>query len=326
MTDKKNIPDAQAAIKLWNKGLVRCNACNKTMQLQNLQPLQLIPCSNCQAMFFVPKKVGAYFLYEPSGGGGMGSVYKAVSEKFPAEILAIKILSRAARENPADIHALLNEARVSSFFVNCDFIAACLDSGYEDGEYFAAMPYINGERLDKRIDRLHQLPEKEVMTMGLHLLAAEQHIFHMGYLYRDLKPENIIINEYGYAVLLDFGLCIPRREAENCEEEFISGSPYYLPPERLLGQGENACSEIYSLGMLMYHALTGRTFFDADEIQALARRHISGLRLNSAAKMQGLRNSIAILLDAMLRQEPNERPQDFEYVADSLKAIIQEIG
>ena len=75
----------------------------------------------------------------------------------------------------------------------------------------------------------------------------------------------------------------------------------------------------------MYHALTGRTYFDADEIQALARRHISGLRLNRAAKMQGLRSSIAILLDVMLRQEPNERPQDFDYVADSLKAIIQEI-
>ncbi|MFA6930133.1 MAG: serine/threonine-protein kinase [Lentisphaeria bacterium] len=326
MGEKTSIPDPVAALQLWEKGQILCPFCGKTMALENLQPLQLMPCSGCQEMLFVPKKIARYFLYEPSGGGGMGSVYKAVSALYPGDILALKILSREARENPANIRALLNEARVSSSFINCDFIVACLDSGYADDEYYAAMPFIDGERLDKRIDRLSQLPEKEVLTIGLHILAAEQHIYHMGYLYRDLKPENIIINQYGYAVLLDFGLCIPRQQANHNEEEFISGSPYYLPPERLLGSGENASSEIYSLGMVLYHTLTGRTFYDADEMQALARRHISGLRINSTAKMQGLRTSIGILLDAMVRQEANERPQDFAYVADSLKAILQEIG
>jgi len=326
MSEKKSIPDPIAALQLWEKGQILCPSCGKVMARENVQPLQLLPCTSCKEMLFVPKKVGSYFLYEPTGGGGMGSVYKAVSELFPDDILAVKILSRAARENPADIHALLNEARVSSFFVNSDYIAACLDSGFADDEYFTVMPFIEGERLDKRIDHLHKLPEKEVLSMGLHLLAAEQHIYHMGYLYRDLKPENIILNQYGYAVLLDFGLCIPRQQAAHSDEEFVSGSPYYLPPERLLGHGETASSEIYSLGMVLYHALTGRTFYDADEMQALVRRHISGLRINSTAKMQGLRTSIGILLDAMVRQEPNERPQDFVYVADSIKAIIQEIG
>jgi serine/threonine protein kinase len=326
MSEKKSIPDPGTSLRLWEKGQIHCRACGKAMALGNLQPLQLMPCASCKEMLFVPKKIGNYFLYEPTGGGGMGSVYKAVSELFPGDILAVKILTRAARTNPADIHALLNEARVSSYFVNSDYIAACLDSGFADDEYFAVMPFIEGERLDQRIARLQQIPEKEIMCTALHILAAEQHIYRMGYLYRDLKPENIILNKYGYAVLLDFGLCIPRREAASNEEEFVSGSPYYLPPERLLGQGENASSEVYSLGMVMYHGLTGRTFYDADEMQALVRRHISGLRINSTAKMQGLRTSVGILLDAMVRQEPSERPQDFVYVADSIKAIIQEIG
>lgn len=326
MSEKNSIPDPSAAMQLWEKGQILCPACRKNIALEHVQPLQLLPCTNCKEMLFVPKKVGNYFLYEPAGGGGMGSVYKAVSALFPDEVLAVKVLSRAARENPADIHALLNEARVSSFFINSDYIVACLDSGFADDEYFTVMPFVEGERLDKRIDRMHQLPEKEALLMGLHLLAAEQHIYHMGYLYRDMKPENVILNQYGYAVLLDFGLCIPRHEAANSDEEFVSGSPYYLPPERLLGQGETACSEIYSLGMVLYHALTGHTFYNADEMQALVRRHISGLRINSTAKMQGLRTSVGILLDAMVRQEPKERPQDFVYVADSIKAIIQEIG
>ncbi len=319
-------PDAKNAMELWEKGLISCPSCRKTLQLETLQPLQLMPCERCKEMIFVPKKVASYFLFEPSGGGGMGSVYKAVSEEYPGELLALKVLSRESKYNPSDIHALLNEAKVSSLFIESEYIAACLDSGFADEEYYAMMPYVSGERLDKKIDRLGQLPEKEVLSIALHLLAAEQHIYRFGYLYRDLKPENIIINEYGYTILLDFGLCISREQAAACDEEFISGSPYYLPPERLMGEGETAASEIYSLGMIMYQALTGKPFYDASEIDALARRHISGLRINSSAKMEGIRSSIGILLDAMVRQDPKERPQDFIYVADTIKAILQEIG
>jgi serine/threonine protein kinase len=326
MSSENNIPEAGKAIQLWDQGQIACPICSKTLQRENIVPLQMMPCPHCEKMFFIPKKVGQYFLYEPCGSGGMGSVYKAVSEDYPDQTLALKVLSRQARQSAANIHALLNEARVSALFADSDFIISCIDSGFADDEYYAAMPFVEGERLDKRLDRLGQLAEKNVLLMTLHILAAEQHIYRMGYLYRDLKPENIILNKYGYAVLLDFGLCITRDEAAHNEDEFISGSPYYIPPERLLGHGENASSEIYSLGMVMYHALTGRTFFDANEVEALARRHVSGLRINSAAKMKDLRSSIGILLDAMVRQEPKERPQDFVYVADSVKAILQEIG
>lgn len=326
MSNDNNIPDAGKALELWAQGQIACPLCNKSLQLQNLVPLQMMPCPHCEKMFFVPNRVGGYFLYEPCGSGGMGSVYKAVSESYPGQIMALKVLSRQARQSAANIHALLNEARVSALFADSDFIVSCVDSGFLDDEYFAAMPFVEGQRLDERLERQGRLQEKNVILMGLHILAAEQHIYRLGYLYRDLKPENIILNEYGYTVLLDFGLCISREQAAHNDDEFISGSPYYIPPERLLGHGENASSEIYSLGMVMYHALTGRTFFDANEVEALARRHISGLRINSTAKMKDLRSSIGILLDAMVRQEPKERPQDFIYVADSLKAILQEIS
>jgi len=326
MSSENYIPEAGKALELWEQGQIACPVCRKNLQRENIVSLQMMPCPHCEQMFFVPKKVDGYFLYEPCGSGGMGSVYKAVSENYPNQIMALKVLSRQAQQSAADIHALLNEARVSALFSNSDFIISCVDSGFADGEYFAAMPFTEGERLDKLLDRLGHLEEKNVLLMALHILAAEQHIDRLGYLYRDLKPENVILNQYGYTVLLDFGLCITREEAAYNEDEYISGSPYYIPPERLLGRGEDAASEIYSLGMVMYHALTGKTFFDANEVEALARRHVSGLRINSTAKMKGLRGSVGILLDAMVRQEPRERPQDFSYVADSVKAILQEIG
>jgi len=71
-------------------------------------------------------------------------------------------------------------------------------SGYEDGEYLLwRRPYIEGERLDKRLKRFERLSEPEVILIALHLLSAEQHLYDAGYLYRDLKRENIIIRSGG---------------------------------------------------------------------------------------------------------------------------------
>lgn len=319
------VPSAKFLTRCWDKGKLPCSSCKKMIELSELTPLQLQNCPHCQTPFFAPKKIADYFLYEPAGGGGMGSVYKAVSENFPDHLLAVKVLSRQERSNPPNIHALLNEAAVSSHFRDNEFIASCLDSGYADDEYFTVMDYISGERLDKRIERLNQLPAHEVIPLALHILVAEQHIYARGFLFRDLKPENIIITPNGYAVLLDFGLCISRDQALNPTDDFVSGSPYYLPPERLLGTSEDAYSELYSLGMVMFHALTGRTYYDADELQSLAKRHVSKLRVSSAAKLEGIFPPLATLMESMIRQNPQERPQTFAEAFEKLKQILAEL-
>ena len=310
--------------KAWEKQKFPCPACNRKLPLDSLNPLQINECPHCKESFFMPRKLGDYFLFEPCGGGGMGSVYKGVSEKFPNKLLAVKILARSECSNPTNIRALINEAEVSANFRDSEYIAACLDHGFLEGEYFTVMPLITGERLDKRIDRLGRLNRDEVLKMTLHILAAEQHIYRHGYLFRDMKPENIIINEYGYAVMLDFGLCIPLSEARDPHDEFISGSPYYMPPERLLGNPEDAPSEIYSIGMVMYNALTGTTFYEADQLEDLAQRHVAKMKISNTAKMRGLDKDIAALLEKMIHQNPQERPQTFQEVFDEVKAMIKD--
>ena len=306
----------------WKSGKFPCPACGRKMALDTLEPLKINGCTHCKENFFFPRKLGEYYLFEPCGGGGMGSVYKAVSRKFPGQLLAVKILARSECSNPTNIRALINEAEVSANFRDSEYIAACLDHGYLESEYFTVMPCIDGERLDKRIERLGRLDREEVLRITLHLLAAEQHIYSRGYLFRDMKPENVIINNYGYAVLLDFGLCIPLVEAQDPKDEFISGSPYYMPPERLLGNPEGAPSELYSIGMVMYNALTGTTFYEADQLEELAQRHVAKMKISNVAKMRTIDKDIAAILEPMLRQNPLERPQTFREVFDQVKALL----
>ena len=295
----------------WSEGMLPCPECGSMNSISDLTLLSFNPCSKCGKPFFAAKKVASFFLYEPIGGGGMGSVYKAVSTQFPNRPLAVKLLSRADADKPTNVKALLNEARISSLFKDSQFIAASLDAGFDNGEYYTAMDFIEGERLDKMIERLGHIPEKQLLRLVKHILAAEQHIYRLGYLFRDLKPENIIVTPAGYAILLDFGLCIPRTQALNASDEYVSGSPYYIPPERLLGQPEDARSEIYSLGMIMYFALTGKTYYNADEANALAKRHLSTLRLTNETKMQGISPDLAKVLVSMIAQTPDGRPNSF---------------
>ena len=155
-----------------------------------------------------------------------------------------------------------------------------ISSGISNDECFMAMDYVEGERLDNRIARLTMIPEKEALRMLVYLLAAEKYIYRRGYLYADIKPENIIINKNNMPVMIDFGLCMTVDEAGRHKKSFVGGSPYYLPPERIQKDAEGPYSEIYSLGMLMFTALIGNTFFKfAGDVQDLAMKHIQTARL-----------------------------------------------
>lgn len=315
------LPSAKSFAQAWAQGLAICPECHTGNPLADLETLTFQPCCKCGKSFFVPKKVGCAFLYEPAGGGGMGSVYKAVSERFPDRLLAVKLLSRAERDSATNVQALLNESRISALFKDSQYLAACLDAGFDNDETYTVMDFITGERLDKMIERMGHIPEPQLLALVRHILAAEQHIYRLGYLFRDLKPENIIITPQGYAVLLDFGLCIPRQQALESGDEYVSGSPYYIPPERLLGKPEDARSEIYSLGMVMYVALTGKTYFDAEEMNDLAMRHLSKLRVSNEAKMAGISPPLAKILTSMIAQNQEDRPSSFMELYQALNAL-----
>ena len=323
----ENKQNLNRQLALYEDGNFACQECKHEMALEEVHPLSMVECPECKSVNFVPLKLDRFLLFRPLGGGGMGSVYKGYDpEGERNSFVAVKVLSREGKNCPTTIRALLNEGRIANIIGDHPCLTKCLASGYENGEYYCALEYVEGQRLDQMIELRGKIDEKIVMQIALHLLAAEQHVYNCGYLYRDMKPENIIINNDGYAVLVDYGLCQTRKLALNPREEFVSGSPYYLPPERLLGEGEDACSEIYSLGMVMYYAITGETFFNASEAEKLAKRHVSNLQLPLATKMKGLDPNLIKILSAMVNQDPKKRFQGFAQVANQIRRYIESIS
>ena len=224
-------------LPVFTQGAFICAKCGKYIPLAGYTPLGMGQCSSCGSPNFIPQRISKFWLFYPLGGGGMGAVYKAYHEDYPDQFFAVKVLPRDKKADPELIQNLLSETETVANLGQHPCIIYSVANGCEDGEYFLATQFIEGERLDKRIERMKTLPEYEVLLIGLRLLSAEAHIYNQGYLFRDMKPENVMITEIEGAYLYDYGICVTVEEGLNDGGEFVEGSPFYMPPERLSGGG-----------------------------------------------------------------------------------------
>lgn len=313
-------------IEYYMQGFAFCPDCGALIALNELTPLEMFHCPLCNKMSFAPKKVGNFWLFEPIGGGGMGAVYKAYHQKYQDDLFAVKILPRNQLRNTIAIEALLAEAEIARDLDVFPYIACLVSSGRKDKEYYFAMEFIKGKRLDYKIEELGKIPQLDAILYLLQILAADAHIYKCGYLYRDLKPQNIIIDKTGNAILFDYGICMKKEEARRYGGDLVQGSPYYLPPERMEGAGEDMYSEIYSMGHLMFHMLTGHTYFEGKTIQGLAKKHVFHMKLEYDRKeFKDIDPELIEVLKDMMHRNPASRPQSFVELETSLFNIYERL-
>ncbi len=313
-------------IRNYEEGYVPCTSCREKHALASLTPLRLEKCSRCGNHNFVPLLIDRYWITNPLGGGGMGSVYKGYDREDPSIAVAVKLLPGDKEQEEQAVNALHREVDIAHAVGDHPSLAGGIKQGKVNDQNYAIMEFVHGERLDHVIEKKNRLSIDEVLRIGLDLLDADWYLYKHGYLYRDLKPQNIILTEQEKkAVLFDYGLCVLIEEAHNQEGDVCAGSPHFLPPERLQGRREDAYSEIYSLGMVMYYMLTGSTFFSADEAQKLANKHIAPLRIPMKGKLKGYPSEIVELLSKMTQKEEANRPQSFEEAQEAIQQAKEQL-
>ena len=231
-----------------------CSECGHFIQLDKPEPLSMAECSQCGAGNFIPKKLGPFWLYKFCGQGGMGRVYKATCSLVPGVEYAVKILPKSLRKNEFIQNSLKKEAELTLLFNDHPNSVRVVECDVDDGIIYMATEYIEGMTLEEFVTKRGRLSERDTVMLCFQLLEVIEYIYSKGYLFRDIKPQNIMITPEMKLILMDYGLCMPRGSAAypDSTEADADGSPHFIPPERITGQGEDIRSEIYSIGMLIY--------------------------------------------------------------------------
>ena len=214
-----------------------------------------------------PVFFGDYQLFEELGQGGMGVVFRA-RELGRGRIVALKRLLRGAASRAQDVERFRVEAMAAAHLAH-PHIVPVIQVGEYEGQPFFTMQYIEGTTLARRLAD-GPMPGLDAARLLVPVCRAIHSAHDRGILHRDLKPSNILIDAEGHSYVSDFGLAkrldLPA-DASLTPSGAIVGTPGYMPPEqarasRRRGPLGPAC-DVYSLGAILYHMLTGRPPFQA---------------------------------------------------------------
>ncbi len=212
-----------------------------------------------------PQWVGAYQLERELGEGGMGTVYLAsrADQQFDKKV-AIKVI-RGGPGSQALIERFYRERQILAGMEHPN-IARLIDGGLlSDGRPYLVMDYVEGTRLDKHCDA-EKLPIRARLEIFLKVCDAVIYAHRSLVIHRDLKPNNILVTAEGEPKLLDFGIAtVMRTAAESVDLTVTSGlflTPLYASPELVQGSRVSVSSDVYSLGVILYELLCGRSPYE----------------------------------------------------------------
>ena len=318
--DHKAVRQLQA----YREGQTMCAKCGARLSFAGQQPLAMVRCPLCQSGVFVPWKLLNWWVMRPLRAGGFSSVYLGRADEDPERKVAVKVLQRSQCEDPY-IQSLFEQELDMAYSLEPHPCLADIHAvGEQDGILFLVEDFVRGERLNEYAGRLKRTPcHEEYVHYALDVAEALAFLYNAGFVYRDTKPENVIVRTPDHrAILIDYGGCMTIEDAWDRNDLPVIGSPIYMPPERLLREGEDMRGDVYSLGMTLYRVLTGEEYFTPTELQNLVKGHTSRLRRRTEDKMKGFDPALVALIDGMIRRNREKRIASYPELLAAIRETL----
>ena len=268
-----------------------------------------------------------YRILEPIGRGGMGIVYKVEHVRI-GKLLAMKVLRGELSRNTELVRRFKREALTVSRLQSPNTVQV-FDFGVSEGLTYLVMELVHGESLSQALQTAGPMSSARLGKIVIQVCTSLAEAHRKGIVHRDIKPDNIMLlaadSGADVAKVLDFGLA-KLREAEGTHEVtqrgMILGTPYYMAPEQIRGEPVDARTDVYSIGALMYRALTGYHPFSGAPMTVLSR-HLSEAPIPpmERAPRLGISPGMSRLVMRALSKKPSER---FQRVEDLQRELIEE--
>ena len=209
------------------------------------------------------------------GKGGMGAVYLADDEVLH-ELVALKVISSAFAVDEQAMIARFRREAAAARKVSSPSVIRIHDLGEaRPGLLYLSMEYFAGRTLAELIAQRGIVPIKDVQDILQQVAIGLEAAHHAGVIHRDLKPSNVLVGERGAVKIIDFGLATTGLGDGLTATGAILGTPHYMAPEQVRGKNVDARTDIYALGALAYHLVTGRPPFAGDNAIAIGFAHLS---------------------------------------------------
>jgi serine/threonine-protein kinase len=268
-------------------------------------------------------KLGSWVIDKELGRGGMGRVYLAHHE-FGVGQAAVKVLSAELAAESGFQHRFQREIEALRQLDHPN-IVRFLEAGCQDGHHYYAMEYVEGRSLEELLHERGQLPWAEVLDAALQVCAALKHAHDRGVIHRDLKPPNLLRTPAGVVKLTDFGIAKVFATGQLTATGGIVGTAEYLSPEQAAGKPVTKRSDLYSLGVVLYTLVTGRTPFEGEGFVDLLHKH----RFAQFDRPQKLVPELPYELDEvicqLLEKDPARRPADGLVLQRQLDSIRRKL-
>ena len=277
-----------------------------------------------------PRTLGHYVLEGELGRGGMGVVYLARDRKLD-RLVAIKTLPPELARDPEQLGRFEREAKLLASLNHPNIATIHGLEEAPDSSRYLILERVEGETLADRLRR-GALPVDETTRVSEQVADALEAAHDRGVIHRDLKPRNIMITPGGRVKVLDFGLA-KRTSSDGraaapgaslvTEPGIMMGTPGYMSPEQILAQPQDARTDIFAFGCILFEALSGMKAFESESVPGLVAMVLSGepdwskIPENAPA---GFRH----LIGRCLEKDPDQRPATIHEVARSLRALLQE--
>jgi serine/threonine-protein kinase len=262
-----------------------------------------------------------YRLLQRIGSGGMADVWLAEDTHLQRRV-ALKVLHRRFAQDREFVERFRREAEAAAGLQHPNIVAV-YDRGEVEGIYYIAMQFLEGHSLKELIDA-GLSPEHAVLLIR-QVLEAAGFAHRHGIVHRDLKPQNVIVDAAGKATVTDFGIA-RAGVSDITQTGSVMGTPHYLSPEQAQGMDVTAVSDLYSIGVILYEALTGRVPFEADTAVAIAMKQVSQV----PQRPSSINPQVSPALDAVtmraLEKDPGQRFQSAEAFIAALDAALRDPG
>ena len=307
-----------------------CFNCGVAIEAESELCGDQLGCPNCDTVLLVPaagiwpgSRLGGFEVLRRVGVGGMGEVFLAKQVALDRDV-ALKVLPPAMTRSPELLTRFLHEIQMAGKLDHPNIVSA-FDAGEDDGFYFLAMSFVEGEDLADRLEREKQFSEREGLEICAKMADALGYAWNKyGLLHRDIKPANIMVDSDGTVKLMDMG--IAKTMTEDSKLTMVGlfvGTPYYMSPEQAQSLPTmDFRSDIYALGATLYHLITGTRPFDAQSAVAVLTKHVTAPLPDPRTRRADVSASTATLLHKMMAKDPNDRHASWEALGQEVRTLL----